>query len=219
MDGSLNYIIQDEELIFDCRRVVFWPRKKTLIAADLHWGKTQFLRNHGIAISDEVLHADLTRLGDIIEDYQAETLLVLGDLLHHEGSLTHGIIEKIAYFRNRHPCELILVKGNHDRFAKFPESWGIVEEPFFYQNSFSFHHELQAKEPKFQFAGHIHPKIRLKAGHDMIRVPSYIISPSHCLLPAFSHFTGGQDIKLKPADEAILILGEGLEILKRKKPV
>jgi metallophosphoesterase superfamily enzyme len=140
MDKSLVKLIQDQEFVFDCRRAIYWPKRKILLAADLHWGKTQYLRQHGIAITDKVFESDLIRLSKIMDDYETDTLLILGDLIHHEKSLSKGIIDKVAHFRDHNPCELILVKGNHDRYTKFPPSWGIVEEPDFYIDHFSCYH-------------------------------------------------------------------------------
>ena len=215
MEKSLVKHIQDEEFVFDCRRVIYWPRKKVLLAADLHWGKTQFLRNHGIAISDSVFEADLLRLSQIMDDYETHSLIVLGDLIHHEKSLSKGIIEKVAMFRHHNPCEMVLVKGNHDRYVSFPESWGIVEEKDFYFEKFRFSHEFDPEILDFQFSGHIHPMLRLRAGHDSLRLPSFIVDEKFCLLPAFSHLTGGQDIKLKSGQDAIVVMEEGLEIFSR----
>lgn len=215
MDKSLLKIIQDQEFIFDCRRAIYWPRRKILIAADLHWGKTQYLRNYGIAITDKVFESDLMRLSQIMDDYETETLLILGDLIHHEKSLSKGIIDKVAHFRHYNPCELVLVKGNHDRYTDFPESWGIVEESDFYIDHFYFTHEHKSKKKDFQFSGHIHPMMRLRAGFDEIRLPSFIIGEDFCFLPAFSHLTGGQDLKLKKGEEAIVVMEDGLDLFRR----
>ncbi len=216
MDKSVVRTIQDEEFIFDCRRAIYWPRRKILLTADLHWGKTQFLRNHGIAITDKVFEADLLRLSQVMDDYETTTLIVLGDLIHHEKSLSKGIVEKVADFRNHNPCELVLVKGNHDRFTHFPESWGIVEETEMKIDQFYFTHEHKNKIKDYQFSGHIHPMLKLKAGVDILRLPSFILSNKCCLLPAFSHLTGGQDIKLKKDQEAIVLMEDGLEVFGKK---
>lgn len=214
MDKSILKTIQDQEFIFDCRRAVYWPRRKILIAADLHWGKTQYLRNHGIAVTDKVFESDLLRLSHLMDDYETDTLLVLGDLIHHEKSLSRGIIDIVAHFRHHNPCELILLKGNHDRYTDFPETWGIVEEPDFYIDHFYFSHEYNRKKKDYQFSGHVHPMIRLRNGYDTLRLPSFIVGQSFCLLPAFSHLTGGQDLKLKKDEEAIVLLDDGLEVFK-----
>lgn len=215
MDKSLNLSIQGEEFIFDCRRAIYWPKRKILLAADLHWGKTQYMRHHGIAISDNVFQADLNRLAHILEDYDVKTFLVLGDLIHHELALSRGIIQKVAQFRDAYPCELILLKGNHDRYTEFPESWGIVEEPDFYIDHFLFAHEYQKKIEAFQFTGHVHPMMRLRAGFDSLRLPSFILSSQSCLLPAFSYLTGGQDMKIQKGERAIVLMDDGLEVFEK----
>lgn len=212
MDKSLSLIIHDEEFIFDCRRGLYWPRKKILVTADLHWGKTQYLRDHGIAISDKVFEEDLKRLSELMDDYETRTLLVLGDLIHHEKALSRGVIEKVAHFRHHNPSELLLLKGNHDRYSEFPESWGIVEESDFKIDHFYFSHEQNKKIADFQFSGHIHPMLRLKSGFDSLRLPSFVLGDNFCFLPAFSHLTGGQDVKLDRSQKAIVVMPDGLEV-------
>ncbi|HXH75687.1 MAG TPA: metallophosphoesterase [Bacteriovoracaceae bacterium] len=117
MDKNVSVNIKDEEFIFDCRRTIYWPRQKVLLAADLHWGKTQFLRNHGVAIADDIFDADLSRLAHVMDDYEVSSFIVLGDLVHHEKALSSVIINKVTNFREQFPCELMLVKGNHDRYT------------------------------------------------------------------------------------------------------
>lgn len=215
MDKSIVKLLREQEFIFDCRRAIYWPKRKILLAADLHWGKTQYLRNYGVAITDRVFESDLLRLSRLMDDYETDTLLILGDLIHHEKSLSKGIIDKVARFRHHNPCELILVKGNHDRYTDFPESWGIVEESDFYIDQFYFIHEHDPQKKEFQFSGHIHPMLRLRAGFDELRLPSFILSDEFCFLPAFSHLTGGQDLKLQRHEEAIVVMDDGLEVFKK----
>ncbi len=215
MDTSITRVIQGEEFIFDCRRALYWPRRKILVAADLHWGKTQYLRNHGIAISDKVFESDLDRLANLYRDYEISTFLVLGDLIHHERALSKGVIEKVGIFRDTYSSELVLVKGNHDRFTHFPDSWGIVEESDFYIDHFYFSHEHNPKVEDFQFSGHIHPMIRLSAGFDQLRLPGFVLDQKTCLLPAFSYLTGGQDIKIEKGQEAFVLMDDGIESFAR----
>lgn len=216
MDQSLGLILRGQEFIFDCRRAIYWPQQKILLSADLHWGKSQYLRNYGIAVSDDVFAADLIRLSNLLEDYDVRTMLVLGDLIHHEKALTPHVVQRVEDFRHQYPCELLLIKGNHDRYTIFPESWGIVEEPEFYFQDFLFSHEFHPKEKKvFQFSGHLHPMLRLRAGHDEIRLPSFIINERSCLLPAFSHLTGGQDVKLQKGEKGVVVMDDGLEIFTK----
>lgn len=215
MDQSFVAALRGEDFIFDSRRALYWPRHKILIAADLHWGKTQYLRDHGLAISDRVFSADLERLATLYRDYEVRTLLVLGDLIHHEKSLSHEVVERVARFRHDFPSELILVKGNHDRYTRFPESWGIVEEKDFYFEDFYFCHDFNKKVKTFQFSGHVHPLFRLKAGPDLLRLPSFIVDEKFCLLPAFSYLTGGQVVPLKPGQKAVVVSEHGLDVFEK----
>lgn len=209
--------ILENDFIFDYRRGVFWKQKKVLMVTDLHWGKSTFFQKHGIAIPDDVLDSDLDRLKNLMREYDPSTVLILGDLIHHEGSLHDRLVEKIAHFRHAYPFEFILIKGNHDRYTSFPESWGIVEEKKLVIENFSFTHDLVKKENNFQFSGHLHPMMAFKTGLDFIRLPAFIIKEKACLLPAFSVFTGGQSMKLGKKEKAIVVYNDGLEVFENSE--
>jgi DNA ligase-associated metallophosphoesterase len=215
MDKSKGLLIQEEEFIFDCRRVIYWPRRKILLAADLHWGKTQYLRNHGIAVSDAVLDADLRRLENVLGEYDVKSFIVLGDLIHHEASLSPAIISKIEAFRNLHPVELILVKGNHDRYTKFPPSWGLMEETSLRIDNFLLVHDQKKREKTYQFCGHVHPMMKFSSSVDSLRLPSFMLLDKVCYLPAYSHLTGGKNMKLLKGEKALVLMPEGLELFER----
>jgi DNA ligase-associated metallophosphoesterase len=215
MDKAKSVLIQDEEFIFDCRRVIYWPRRKVLMAADLHWGKTQYLRHHGIAVSDAVLDDDLNRLSHVLSEYEISTFIVLGDLIHHEGALSPAIIEKISHFRDKHPVELVLVEGNHDRYTNFPSEWGIVKEKALDLDGFLLVHDQKPRVKKYQFCGHIHPMMRFSSSVDSLRLPSFMLLKKACYLPAFSHLTGGKDMKLLRGERALVLMPDGLELFER----
>lgn len=215
MDKSLGLKIQEEEFIFDCRRTIYWPARQALIATDLHWGKTSYMQQHGIAISDRIFEEDLRRLSQVLQDYDVKTFIVLGDMVHHEKSLTPEVIQRITSFRQTHPCELILIKGNHDRYTQFPDSWEVVEKDELFIPPFSFTHQQQSQNKNFQFSGHLHPMMRFKAGNDHLRLPTFIVTDTFCLLPAFSHLTGGLDVKLEKNQKAIAVLSDGLMLFEK----
>lgn len=218
--GEENFVkghaeeILGNEFVFDYRRAIFWTDKKILIITDLHWGKTSFFQKHGIAVPDDILDSDLHRLKNLLEDYLPSTVLILGDLIHHELSLNADLIEKIARFRHSFPFEFILIKGNHDRFTIFPETWAIVEEKKLVIDKFSFVHEFSKKDKNFQFSGHIHPMVTFKSGPDLIRLPAFILKAKSCLLPAFSEFTGGVSLKLGEKEKAIVVYHDGLDVIE-----
>src|SRR5688572_8544209 len=63
-------------------RAVWWPGARTLIVSDLHLGKEHAFAVLGVAIPDGVLEESLGRLGRCAEQWGAERIIVVGDLLH-----------------------------------------------------------------------------------------------------------------------------------------
>jgi uncharacterized protein len=90
--------------------------------------------------------------------------------------------------------ELVLVKGNHDilQNAWYKEAHIEVIEKELKINSFLFTHEKCETNPDlYTFCGHIHPGIYLQGlGKQSLRLPCFYFANDHCILPAFSKFTG-----------------------------
>jgi metallophosphoesterase superfamily enzyme len=61
---------------------IILEKEKALILSDLHIGKTAHFRKNGIALSDQIFENDLQRLSVLIEYFQPEKFIVVGDLLH-----------------------------------------------------------------------------------------------------------------------------------------
>ena len=64
------------------QRAAFWQKEKALILSDLHIGKTAHFRKNGIALANHIMKSDLERLSALIEYFQPEKFIVVGDLLH-----------------------------------------------------------------------------------------------------------------------------------------
>ena len=61
--------------------------------------------------------------------------------------------------------------------------------------------------PPFRFAGHLHPGVRLSGlGKQSFRFPCFHVAESHCILPAFSKFTGLQLVKPAKRDRIYAVL-------------
>lgn len=195
------------------QRTVFWAEARTLILADLHWGKAETFRLDGIPVPGGVIEHDLARLDSAIDATGATRLLVVGDLMHAHRGLTTAMIDRIAAWRAARPIELLLVPGNHDaRVAGVIDAWSITladadhrEGPFRF-----FHHAGEGgAEPGFYtWSGHIHPMARLSGGGDSLRLPCFRIGREVGVLPAFSVFTAGFTVRPRP-DETLYAIAEG----------
>lgn len=192
----------DFSVILDARRAVFIPRCQTLLVSDLHWGKGETFRMHGIPIPDAVLQADLARLTDLLQSHQPQRLLVLGDLIHGAHGLTGPLDEKIRAWRAQNPVPITLIAGNHDRkITLVAEQWGIdVMAEGLHDPPFWFSHHPEPRPDAFNWYGHLHPTVQLSAGGDRMRLPCFHLNASGGVLPAFSAFTGGFNIKFTLGD-------------------
>lgn len=197
-------------------RAAFRESTKTLLVADLHWGKAEAFQKSGVAISSTVLDDDLHRLSSIIESTGAEKVWVLGDLIHSPSSLTANVIETVTRWRERHSTiEFVLIRGNHDRRHVFPKEWHlrdagavIVDGPFMFVHD-DPHADPQGTGGAFAFLGHVHPVIDLSNAVDRVRLPCFLVEKDRVLLPAFSAFTGGQPIARPEAGDRVFAIADG----------
>ncbi len=182
-----------QELILNTQRSIFWKETKSLILSDLHLGKAAHFRKHGIAIPMDTSLADLNRLENLIDHYQPQQVIVVGDLVHA------GINQEVLLlevFRLKYPqLQLHLVKGNHDRLSsQISKRFGIHHhEEFFELNSILFqHHPADSADPSsFRISGHIHPGVSIIIPPKRhLRLPCFLVAEHQIILPAFSKFTG-----------------------------
>ena len=196
MATLISHIIGEEHLILSSERSLFWENEKTLIVADLHVGKTGHFRKAGIGVPTGVYKDDLHRLLAQILFFKAERLVIVGDLTH---SIANREMDLFRKWRKDFPLlEVHLAKGNHDILDnRWYEEVNInVHNDPLPIKQFLFVHDilkpkLQIEGGKYAFSGHIHPGITLKGkGKQALHFPCFYFTTHHCILPAFSRFTG-----------------------------
>lgn len=180
-------------------RSLFWEEENTLIVSDLHLGKTGHFRKEGIAVPQKVYTSDLQRLMAALYFYKAERLIVVGDLSHSIHNKELDLFMKWRHdFSQLH---IDLVKGNHDILD---EQWykecNLNLHPWQLEiGSFCFRHEDKRyqkvyanSKALYTFSGHVHPAFRISGkGKQTLKFPCFYYRKDSCVLPAFSHFTGG----------------------------
>ena len=211
-----------ETLTLLAERAVFWPRRRTLLVADVHLGKAATFQHFGLAVPDGAeagtTQDDLRRLSHLIEKNEAARLVILGDLLHNRHGQADHILDLVRDWRARHlDLEITLVRGNHDRRAGDPPAdWHItcVEQPW-PDAPFCFRHEpaTEIDAPSsscgYTLAGHIHPAVTLSGrGKLRERLPCFTFGPTSGLLPAFGSFTGGAAVRPKTGDRVFVIASD-----------
>ena len=80
----MTITIRDEELILAKERAIYFPQQHLLAISDLHLGKSAHFRKSGLPIPSTLAQSDLDRLSLLLDIYQPSTLLINGDMLHHD---------------------------------------------------------------------------------------------------------------------------------------
>ena len=191
---------------------VWWPRERTLFAADLHLGKGAAFRAQGQAVPAGTSERTLARLEALVAAHDAAQLVVLGDFWHGAEGLTPALLDRVAAFARRVPTLLVL--GNHDR-PIHPGGLPLrtVDATLPLGALIAAHEPPPPGSAGFTLAGHWHPAVALgsRAG-DRLRRPCFVRYPHALVLPAFGGLTGA--LTLRPADLArqgaeVAVLGEG----------
>lgn len=201
-------------------RALFWPERSVLAVADLHWGKSEAFQHFGIPLPSGVLEDDLARLSQVLHATGARRLLLVGDLIHSREGVTREVVQRVAAWREGHEVELVLIRGNHDRhLPTLPSIWRISEvESHLDEGPFRFAHHPEPVRGHYVCAGHLHPTVRLDSGADRLRLPCFHLGPEVAVLPAFSAFTGGQDMRARTGERLFALAGDSVVELPPPRP-
>ena len=198
--GDLEITVAGEPLVLLPERALWWPKRRSLIVADVHFGKSSVFRKHGLAVPGGSTADNLARLSACIARFPVERLVCLGDLTHARSGHTPQVLARLGEFRERHAnLQIDLIRGNHDRHAGVPDVLRVttLQEPCI-DAPFSLRHEPHPGDDRagYELAGHIHPALVLSTQHDRVRMPCFAFGERSALLPAFGAFTGMHTLEI-----------------------
>lgn len=187
----LDIILQGEQIKLLAEKAIYWPAQKTLIVADLHWGKSAHFRKHGIAIPGNTQTHDELRLAKLISTYDIERLIVAGDLFH---SRHNKEVDIFSHWRSlHHGLHIDLVTGNHDILPQEKYlSWNLqLHSEGLQAGPFLVMHDIPGNCDTFCIHGHVHPALRISGkGNQSIKLSCFCEDAHRFILPAFGQFTG-----------------------------
>ena len=195
-------------------RALYWPRKKTLIIADPHFGKAATFRQAGIPVPQGTTATDLDRLRVLIARTGAERLVVLGDFFHARSGRQEETLSAMGAWREEHgQLEVLLVRGNHDEHAGDPPAeWNITcaADPLG-EDAFWLAHHPRRRRSGFVLAGHLHPALTLDdCCGSSLRSPCFWFQPRLAVLPAFGRFTGARSVRPSGGDRVFVVDSESV---------
>ncbi|MGY2289004.1 ligase-associated DNA damage response endonuclease PdeM [Pseudomonas sp. SDO528_S397] len=190
-------------------KAVYWPARRCLLIADVHFGKASAYRALGQPVPQGTTSDNLERLDRLLAGYACEQIVFLGDFLHGPGSHASGTLGALRAWRAQHAhLRLTLIRGNHDKRAGDPPDdlhIEVVTEPLL-MGPFALQHEPDAHPSHHVLAGHVHPVYRLRGkGRQSLRLPCFLIGEQVSLLPAFGAFTGGYGVTAGDGHQVVVV--------------
>jgi len=217
MQAPILHKIDNQNLWLSAERCIFWEEQKTLIISDVHFGKTGHFRKSGIAVPQAVYKEDLQRLVSLLDYFRPGRLIVVGDFFHSHANLELDLFKR--WRSNFSHLQVDLVKGNHDILK---ESWYhdvniLVHKKDLTVSGFLFSHEhCNADKNVYSFCGHIHPGVIINGlGKQSLRFPCFYFAEDHCILPAFSKFTGSVNMRASENENIYAIVENSLLKIQR----
>lgn len=171
---------------------LYWPSRRALLVADLHFEKASWF----------------ARLGQMLPPY--DSLATLADLTALAVSTGAGEIWCLGdSFHDRHGCDRLpararemlvaltgatrwtWITGNHDPGIADHCGGAIVEEAEV--DGLLLRHEADPAEPRPELSGHFHPKLRIHHRGRKVSRRCFVATDRKLILPAFGSLTGGLD--------------------------
>ena len=178
---------------------IWMESEATIAIADLHIGLEGVLEAEGMhlpRIQTESMRDSLMR---IVDRYQPERVLILGDLKHE---FSHNLGQELAEVRQvvrqlRDGAEVWVAKGNHDNFlASLAKQLDLRVETTFRLGGVSMMHGHMDSEERPLVIGHEHPSVRLfDSIGAYLKLPCFLHFEKErvLVLPAFSPLAPGMD--------------------------
>lgn len=193
----------------DMSGALYWPSEDALIVADLHLEKGSAFASRGQLLPPYDTRETLRRLAEVLDRYDAATVIALGDSLHDEDAAKRIGLEELEILQiMQEDREWIWVTGNHD--PRIGERLGGTVTGAIEVEGILLRHEPGPGHATHEIAGHLHPAARLSLHGYTIRRPCFVGNGRRLVLPAFGTFAGGLNILEAPFES--LFGNDGLRV-------
>lgn len=188
---------------------LYWPARRALIVADLHFEKASWFAAGGQMLPPYDSLATLAALTALVERTGAVELWCLGDSFHDSAGCERlPEAARAALTALTGSLRWVWITGNHDAALADHCGGEIVEEAEV--EGLLLRHEAEPGEMRPELSGHFHPKLRVRLRGRQVARRCFIASPTKLILPAFGALTGGLDAH---HPEIVRAVGRGAEAL------
>lgn len=203
------------ELIMLPEAALYWPARRALLLADLHFEKASWYAQHGQMLPPYDSFATLHAIGALVRDLEPREIWCLGDSFHDEagaGRLAPEAREMLGMLASA--ARWTWITGNHDSTPGLDIGAAICAEAEV--DGLMLRHEADPAEQRPELSGHFHPKFRLTMHGRSLSRRCFIHSCRKIILPAFGALTGGLDAYRPEIREAIGGTSEALIPLRNR---
>ncbi len=188
---------------------LYWPSRRALIVADLHFEKASWFALKGQMLPPYDTQATLAALGALVVRTQARELWCLGDSFHDSAGcerLSAGARATLTALTGS--LRWVWITGNHDAAMMDHCGGEIVDEVEV--DGLLLRHEAEPRELRPELSGHFHPKLRVRLRGRQVARRCFVATETKLILPAFGALTGGLDAH---HPEIVRAVGRGAEAL------
>ncbi|MGE0178657.1 MAG: ligase-associated DNA damage response endonuclease PdeM [Sphingomonas sp.] len=191
------------------RGALFWPSRRALLVADLHFEKASWFARRGQMLPPYDSIATLTDLGALAAALDVSEIWCLGDSFHDpDGCDRLPQRARTMLLALTATTRWTWIVGNHD--PGFADQCGGALVAEVQVDGLILRHEADPQETRPELSGHFHPKYRIHHRGRLVSRRCFVAARSKLILPAFGSLTGGLDARHPEITRAV---GAGAEAL------
>jgi uncharacterized protein len=171
---------------------LFWPARRALIVADLHFEKASWFAQTGQMLPPYDSAATLSDLESAVTATDPAEIWCLGDSFHDSRGCERLPVaeqQRLRALTTAH--RWVWIVGNHDAVLGDPCGGEVVDEAEV--DGLVLRHEAAPAESRPELSGHFHPKLRVRIRGRQVARRCFVATGTKLILPAFGALTGGLD--------------------------
>jgi DNA ligase-associated metallophosphoesterase len=188
---------------------LYWPARRALIVADLHFEKASWFASFGQILPPYDSAATMTALEEIVAASDPAEIWCLGDSFHDSRGCERLPETEQARLRALTAAHrFVWIVGNHDSAIGNPCGGEVIDEAEI--DGLVLRHEADPADTRPELSGHFHPKFRVRVRGRLVSRRCFVATGSKLILPAFGSLTGGLDAHHPEIVRALGTRGEAL---------